>query len=244
MVAIKINNLTKKYKDVVAVDNLSLEIFEGELFALLGVNGAGKTTTIKMLASLVEATSGDASIFGSSVKNDGDKIKEIIDISMQETAVARKLTVEENIEFYAKLSGQSASQIEESKKYVYKTFELDKVAKKQAQKLSGGWQRKLSIALALLTNPKVLFLDEPTLGLDVIARRELWKTINELKSKMTIILTTHYMEEAEALSDRIGIMKEGKLLFVGKKEELYTKTGKSNVEDSFIEIVSGGVENE
>ena len=242
MAAIKTDNLTKVYKDVVAVDNLNLEIEEGELFALLGVNGAGKTTTIKMLSTLTAPTSGEAYILGHSL-NESDKIKELIDISMQETAIARKLTVEENIEFYARLSGQSKSEIKATKAYILKTFELDQVAKKAAAKLSGGWQRKLSIALALVTNPKILFLDEPTLGLDVLARRELWKTIESLKGKMTIILTTHYMEEAEALSDRIGIMKDGKMLFVGTKEELYDKTGKSNVEDAFVEIVEGGEQN-
>ena len=244
MQAIKINNLTKEYKDVVAVNNLSLEINEGELFSLLGVNGAGKTTTIKMLATLAKPTSGDAFIYDYSINKDANEIKELIDISMQETAVARKLTVDENIEFYAKLSGQTNEEIEETKKYIYSSFELDKVKNKKASKLSGGWQRKLSIALALVTKPKILFLDEPTLGLDVIARRELWKTIKELKSKITIILTTHYMEEAEALSDRIGIMKDGKLLFVGTKEELFIKTNKLNVEEAFIEIVSGGELNE
>lgn len=238
--AIKIEGLTKQYKDVTAVDGLNLEIYEGELFSLLGVNGAGKTTTIKMLSTLVKSTSGDATIFGYSVLQDEEKIKEIIDISMQETAIARKLTVEENIEFYGRLSGQDKAGLNEMKKIIYEAFGFEKIAKKQASKLSGGWQRKLSIALALISKPRILFLDEPTLGLDVIARRELWKTINELKGKMTIILTTHYMEEAEALADRIGIMKDGKLLFVGTKEELFGKTGKTNVEDSFIEIVSGG----
>ena len=240
MVAIKTDNLRKEYKDIVAVENLNLEINEGELFSLLGVNGAGKTTTIKMLATLTKPTSGDAYIFDNSITKDSNKIKELIDISMQETAIARKLTVKENVEFYAKLSGQSKEEMEESTKYVFDAFELDKVKNKKASKLSGGWQRKLSIALALVSKPKVLFLDEPTLGLDVIARRELWKTINALKGKMTIILTTHYMEEAEALSDRIGIMKEGKLLFVGTKEELFSKTNKTSVEDAFIEIVTGG----
>ena len=243
MEAIKINNLRKEYKDVVAVNDLSLEIHEGELFSLLGVNGAGKTTTIKMLSTLVKPTSGDAFIYDYSILKDEEKIKEIVDISMQETAVARKLSVEENIVFYASLSGQTKDEIEETKKYVYSSFGLDKVAKKKADKLSGGWQRKLSIALALVTKPKILFLDEPTLGLDVIARRELWKTIQALKNKMTIILTTHYMEEAEALSDRIGIMKDGLLLFVGTKDELFNKTNKNNIEDAFIEIVSGGEEN-
>ena len=240
MEVIKINNLSKKYKDVVAVDKLNLSINEGEIFALLGINGAGKTTTIKMLSGLTKATSGEAYIYDYSINKDIDKIKELIDISMQETAIARKLTVEENIEFYAKLSEQTKEEIKETKEYIFDSFKLDKVKDKKASKLSGGWQRKLSIALALVTKPKILFLDEPTLGLDVIARRELWNTISKLKQKMTIILTTHYMEEAEVLSDRIGIMKDGKLLFVGTKDELFLKTNKSNVEDSFVKIVSGG----
>jgi len=244
MIAIKTSNLRKEYKDIVAVNNLNLEIEEGELFSLLGVNGAGKTTTIKMLATLLKPTSGDASIYDYSINSDSNKIKELIDISMQETAIARKLTVEENIEFYARLSGLSKEDTIEAKKAIYSDFGLDKVAKKKASKLSGGWQRKLSIALALVSKPKVLFLDEPTLGLDVIARRELWNTINNLKGKMTIILTTHYMEEAESLSDRIGIMKDGDLLFVGNKEELFSKTNKTSVEDAFIEIVAGGDLNE
>lgn len=240
MQVIRINNLRKEYKDVVAVNNLNLEINEGELFSLLGVNGAGKTTTIKMLATLLKPTSGEAFIYDYDISKDDDKIKGIVDISMQETAIARKLTVEENIEFYGKLSGMSKEELEKGKEELYHDFGLDKVKGKKADKLSGGWQRKLSIALALISKPKVLFLDEPTLGLDVIARRELWKTINSLKGKMTIILTTHYMEEAEALSNRIGIMKDGDLLFVGTKEELYEKTGKESVEEAFISIVSGG----
>ncbi len=240
MTAIKISDLRKEYKDVAAVDGLNLEIGEGELFALLGVNGAGKTTTIKMLSTLTKPTSGDALLYGYSIRKDEDRIKELIDISMQETAVARKLTVEENIDFYAELSGLSREEAEEIKKQIYEAFGLGKVAGKQAAKLSGGWQRKLSIALALVTRPKILFLDEPTLGLDVIARRELWTVIRELKRKMTVILTTHYMEEAEALADRIGIMKDGKLMFVGTKDELFGKTGTDKVEDAFIEVVSGG----
>ena len=240
MTAIKIEHLRKEYKDTVAVDDLNLEIKEGELFSLLGVNGAGKTTTIKMLATLTKPTSGNATIFNHSILSDTDKVKEIIDISMQETAVARNLTVAENIEFYAKLSGQSASEIQATKAKLFQAFDLQSVAKKRASKLSGGWQRKLSIALALVSKPKVLFLDEPTLGLDVLARRELWRIINQLKHEITIILTTHYMEEAEALSDRIGIMKDGKLMFVGTKEELFAQTNQTNVEAAFIKIVSGG----
>ena len=240
MAAIKIEHLRKEYKDVVAVDDLSLEVEEGELFALLGVNGAGKTTTIKMLATLTTPTSGDATVCGYSVTKQADKVKEIIDISMQETAVARKLTVQENIDFYARLSGQTKQEVEETASEVYEAFGLAEVKGKRADKLSGGWQRKLSIALALVSHPSILFLDEPTLGLDVIARRELWHTIKSLKGKHTIILTTHYMEEAEALADRIGIMKGGKLLFVGSKEELYRETACDNVEDAFVKLVTGG----
>ena len=228
------------FDDFTPVDDLNLEIEEGELFALLGVNGAGKTTTIKMLSTLSKPTSGHATIFGYSVLKDTDKIKEIIDVSMQETAVARHLTVAENIAFYAALDGQNKQQIEATKERLFAAFELDKVKDKRADKLSGGWQRKLSIALALVSRPRVLFLDEPTLGLDVIARRELWHTIRALHGSMTIVLTTHYMEEAEALADRIGIMKDGKLLFVGAKEELFAETGKANVEEAFIAVVSGG----
>ena len=243
MAAIQTTNLTKKYKDLTAVDALNLTIEEGELFSLLGVNGAGKTTTVKMLSTLVKPTSGEATVLGYTLGRDDAKIKELVDISMQETAVARKLTVKENIELFARLAGQSKQETEETTETVYRDFGLGSVANKKAAELSGGWQRKLSIALALVAKPKLLFLDEPTLGLDVLARRELWRVIEGLKGKMTIILTTHYMEEAEALSDRIGIMKDGKLFFVGSKEELYEKTGKNDVENAFIEVVSGGGKN-
>ena len=240
MAAIQTKNLTKRYKDLVAVDGLDLTVEEGELFSLLGVNGAGKTTTVKMLSTLVKPSAGEATILGCALGREDEKIKEAIDISMQETAVARKLTVSENIELFARLSGQSKEECAETAQQIYREFDLGKVKNKKAAQLSGGWQRKLSIALALVTKPRLLFLDEPTLGLDVIARRELWRVIEGLKGKMTIILTTHYMEEAEALSDRIGIMKDGKLLFVGTKEELYEKTKKNDVENAFIEIVAGG----
>ena len=243
MAAIELDSLRKEYRDVVAVDDLSFTVEEGELFSLLGVNGAGKTTTIKMLSTLIPPTGGDAVILGKSLRREASEIKGLIDVSTQETAVARKLTVEENLRFYAALNGLSKGEIDERVEEAYRVFGLDSVAKKQAAKLSGGWQRKLSIALALVNRPKILFLDEPTLGLDVIARRELWRAISSLKGSMTIILTTHYIEEAEALSDRIGIMNRGKLMFVGTKEELYVRTGKTSVEDAFVEVVSGGESN-
>ena len=239
-----IDRLRKEYKDVVAVDDISLEIKSGELFSLLGLNGAGKTTLIKMLSTLTKPTSGFAFIDGYSILNDEEKIKEIIDISMQETAIARKLTVDENLDFYGLLNGMSKDELLIEKEYLYNILNLENVKNKIASKLSGGYQRKLSIALALIKKPKILFLDEPTLGLDVISRRELWNAIKLLKGKMTIILTTHYMEEAEELSDRIGIIKEGKMLFVGDKSTLFSITNELTVENAFVNIVTGGIRND
>ena len=240
MAAIETVALTKVYKDIVAVKDLNLTIEEGEIFALLGVNGAGKTTTVKMLTGLTAPTSGEARVQGYSVTQDVAEVKSRIDVSMQETAIARKLTVEENILFYAALNGLDKAARAEALADIYQRFGLDSVKDKRAATLSGGWQRKLSIALALVSRPEVLFLDEPTLGLDVLARRELWRTIESLKGKMTIVLTTHYMEEAEALADRIAVMKDGTLRFVGTRQEMFAATGAANVEDAFVRIVEGG----
>ena len=238
MNSIETKNLTKKYKDKVAVNSMNLQIKDGELFALLGVNGAGKTTTIKMLSGLILPTSGSITIENMNMKKDVFKIKSIINVSPQETAVAPNLTVKENLYFMA-----GVYQIKEKDKKInelIKEFKLEKVLSTKAKVLSGGWQRKLSIAISLINNPKILFLDEPTLGLDVIARKELWKVISDLKGKITIILTTHYMEEAESLSDRIGIMAEGNLIEVGTADELMKKTKQKKFEDAFVSIVTGG----
>ena len=238
MYAIETKNLTKKYKDKVAVDGINLKIKNGELFALLGTNGAGKTTTIKMLSGLILPTSGDITIENMDMKKDVFKIKEILNVSPQETAIAPNLSVKENLEFMA-----GVYQIKDKDKKIKeltKQFRLDEVLNKKAKTLSGGWQRKVSIAISLINDPKILFLDEPTLGLDVIARKELWKIIESLKGKKTIILTTHYMEEAESLSDRIGIMSEGNLVDVGTSKELIKKTKAKNFEDAFISIATGG----
>lgn len=232
---IKINNLTKKYKDKLAVDNLNLEIKTGELFSLLGTNGAGKTTTIKMLSTLILPTSGEVEINNLDLVKDSSKIKEIINISPQETAVASNLTVLENLYFMAGI--YQIPNKEDKIKELIKLFKLEEVLKQKARTLSGGYQRKLSIAISLINNPKILFLDEPTLGLDVISRHDLWKIIELLKGKTTIILTTHYMEEAEALSDRIGIMNKGKLIELGTPKELIKKAKTKNFEDAFIKII-------
>lgn len=238
MFSIEIRGLTKKFKDKIAVNGINLQIKKGELFALLGINGAGKTTTIKMLSGLILPTSGDIKIENMNMKKDIFKIKEIINISPQETAIAPNLTVKENLEFMAGV--YQISNKEEKIKELIKQFKLEEILNKRAKNLSGGWQRRLSIAISLINNPKILFLDEPTLGLDVIARKQLWKVINELKGKITIILTTHYMEEAEALSDRIGIMANGNLVDVGTSKELIKKTKTDNFEDAFVSIATGG----
>lgn len=239
MTAIKISGLTKRYKDVIAVDGIDLEIEQGELFGLLGVNGAGKSTTIKMLSTLTRPDAGDALICGYSIVGDSGKVKEIIDVSMQETSVARNLTVRENFEFYASLCGLSKKEAKEITAQTAADFSLSGVLDKMARTLSGGYQRRLSIALALISKPKVLFLDEPTLGLDVLARRELWSVIEKLKKDMTIILTTHYMEEAEALCDRIAVMNGGKIKAVGTSAELIALTGAKNFEDAFVALAGG-----
>ena len=235
---IETNNLTKTYKDKIAVNNLNLQIKEGELFALLGVNGAGKTTTIKMLSGLIIPTNGDIKILDMDMKKEIFKIKEYLNISPQETAIAPNLTVLENLKFMAGV--YQITNKEEKINELIKQFKLDSVINKKAKTLSGGWQRKVSIAISLINEPKVLFLDEPTLGLDVIARKELWKIIESLKGKMTIILTTHYMEEAEKLSDRIGIMSSGNLICVGTAKELIRKAKTKNFEDAFVSIATGG----
>lgn len=235
---IKIKNLTKKFKEKIAVNNINLSIEEGELFALLGTNGAGKTTTIKMISTLILPTSGEIEVLGYDVKKDSMKIREFLNVSPQETAIAPNLSVKENLEFMAGV--YKIKDKDEKIKELISIFKLDEVINQKAKTLSGGWQRKVSIAIALINNPKILFLDEPTLGLDVIARRELWNIIETLKGKVTIILTTHYMEEAESLSDRIGIMSKGKIIEVGTAEELAKKTNSKNFEDAFVKIVTGG----
>lgn len=239
MNAISTENLTKKYKDVIAVDNLCLTVESGELFSLLGVNGAGKTTTIKMLSCLTQPTSGDAFLNGKSILKDTADVKSIIAVSPQETAVAPGLSVHENLELMCGVHGFSKAKREAKIDELTKLLGLNEICRKKARKLSGGWQRRLSIAMALVSEPKILFLDEPTLGLDVLARSDLWDIIRSLKGAVTIILTTHYMEEAEALSDRIGIMKDGKLLICATANEIKEKADTDNFEEAFIRIVKG-----
>ena len=238
MLSIETKNLTKKFKEKTVVNGIELRINEGELFALLGTNGAGKTTTIKMLSTLILPTDGEIKINGLDIIKDRQKIKEIINVSPQETAIAPNLSVKENLEFMAGV--YQIPNKEEKINELVKMFKLEEVLNQKAKILSGGWQRKVSIAIALINEPKILFLDEPTLGLDVIERKELWNVIEKLKGKITIILTTHYMEEAESLSDIIGIMAKGNLVDVGTAKELIKRAGTKNFEDAFVKIATGG----
>ena len=237
MEAIKMEGLIKKYKDITAVDKFNLTVEQGELFSLLGVNGAGKTTVIKMLSCLTRPTGGDAFINGGSIVSQTKEVKKIIGVSPQETAVAPNLTVKENLEMMCGVHAFCREKRKQKTAELSVQFGLENILGRKAGKLSGGWQRKLSIAMALISEPRILFLDEPTLGLDVLARSELWDVISSLKGRITIILTTHYMEEAEALSDRIGIMKDGGLLALGTVSELKERAGTDKFEDAFIRIV-------
>ena len=241
MTAIKIEKLTKKYRDVTAVDALTLSIEEGELFSLLGVNGAGKTTTVKMLSCLTAPTSGDAYLLSKSIIKDTAEVKGLIAVSPQETAVAPGLSVRENLELICGVHGFSKEKSKGKINELTSLLGLDTVLSKKAGKLSGGWQRRLSIAMALISEPKILFLDEPTLGLDVLARSDLWEIIRSLKGRVTVILTTHYMEEAEALSDRIAIMKDGRLLICDTAEKIKEKAQTDRFEEAFVRIVKGVV---
>ena len=239
MYAIRTANLTKKYKDIIAVDQLNLQVKKGELFSLLGVNGAGKTTTIKMLSCLTQPTSGDAFLNGKSISKDTAAVKSLIAVSPQETAIAPGLSVQENLELMCGVHAFTKDKQNAKISELTELLGLESVSKKKAGKLSGGWQRRLSIAMALISEPEILFLDEPTLGLDVLARSDLWDLIRSLKGKVTIILTTHYMEEAEALSDRIAIMKDGKLLVCDTADKIKETAGTDNFEQAFIRIVKG-----
>ena len=239
MYAIQTENLTKKYKDITAVDGLCLQVVQGELFSLLGVNGAGKTTTIKMLSCLTQPTSGDAFLLGKSICTDTAAVKSMIAVSPQETAIAPGLSVRENLELMCGVHGFTKEERNIKIAEITQLLGLEAMLQKKAGKLSGGWQRRLSIAMSLISEPEILFLDEPTLGLDVLARSDLWELIRNIKGKVTIILTTHYMEEAEALSDRIAIMKDGKLLFCGTAGQIKERANTEDFEQAFVRIVKG-----
>lgn len=237
MEAIRTEHLSKRYKDILAVNRLDLAVEQGELFALLGVNGAGKTTAIKMLSCLTRPTGGEAWLEGKSILSQTGEVKQRIGVSPQETAVAPNLTAEENLLLMCGVHGFSKEKSRQKAAELAAQLGLAPVLHRRAGKLSGGWQRRLSIAMALVSQPEILFLDEPTLGLDVLARSDLWDTVRSLKGRITIVLTTHYLEEAEALSDRVGVMKDGRLLALGTPEELKRQTGSARFEEAFVKLI-------
>ncbi len=239
MNAIQTKELTKRYGEKTAVDALDLTVKQGELFALLGVNGAGKTTTVKMLSGLLAPTSGDAEILGYSLVSQTQEVKSRINLSPQETAVAPKLTARENLELIAGIYGSTRKEAKEKAATMLEEFHMQEVAGQRAGTLSGGWQRRLSIAMALISQPQILFLDEPTLGLDVLARRELWNIIEKLKGRVTVILTTHYMEEAASLADRVAILAHGRLRLCGTVQEILDAAGETDFENAFIKLAGG-----
>lgn len=234
--AILVENLVKKYGTKEAVKGISFEVKDGEIYSLLGVNGAGKTTTIKMLCGLAKPTKGKAVVYGHDVEKEIEDVKKIVNVSPQETSVAPKLTVKENLEFMAGIYGADKATQKKKAKEMIQMFGMEEVKNQKAKTLSGGWQRKLSIAMALITEPKLLFLDEPTLGLDVLARRDMWEAIRKMKGKLTIILTTHYMEEAESLSDGVAVMVDGTLRAKGTVDELIRQNNAKNLEEAFVKI--------
>lgn len=237
MKAIQTEHLSKRYKSILAVDALDLAVEQGELFALLGVNGAGKTTAIKMLSCLTRPSAGEAWLDGKSILSQAAEVKQRIGVSPQETAVAPNLTAEENLLLMCGVHGFSKEKSRQKAAELAAQLGLAPILHRRAGKLSGGWQRRLSIAMALVSQPEILFLDEPTLGLDVLARSDLWDTVRSLKGRITIVLTTHALEEAEALSDRVGVMKDGRLLALGTPEELKRQTGSDRFEEAFVKLV-------
>ena len=241
MKAIETKNLTKRYQNITALDGLDLHVEQGEMLGLLGVNGAGKTTAIKLLSCLAAPSEGEAWLCGHSILDEAQAVKRVIGVSPQETAVAKKLSVRENLRFMAEIHGAGKQEVAQRVENTINRMGLGKVAEQRAATLSGGWQRRLSIAMALIGEPQILFLDEPTLGLDVLARHELWEQIRALKGKTTVILTTHYLEEAEALCDRIAILAGGKLITTGMADEIKVLAGKEKFEDAFVALCAGGV---
>lgn len=239
---LEIKNLKKSYGKLVAVDNVSLKVNKGEIFALLGFNAAGKTTLIKCACSLLTQDEGEILYNGKNLKEYKTEIKSFIGVSPQESAFAKNLKVIENFVLISQLYGLEKSKAKEISTKLIDLIGLKSKANTLASKLSGGQKRRLSLGLALVNNPQVLFLDEPTLGLDISARNKLWELIKSFKGEKTIILTTHYLEEITALADRIGIMKKGKLVAVGTLEEILNLTKKNTLEEAFLYLA--GDENE
>jgi ABC-2 type transport system ATP-binding protein len=243
--AIMIESLGKRYQDVTALDDLSLKVAKGELFGLLGPNGAGKTTTINILCCLLKPTSGTAEICGYDVQKDSTKVKELIGVCVQETAIYPYLTGAENVDLFGNLYAVDKAELYKRREKLLDKMGLSEDAKRRAGKYSGGVKRRLSLILALINDPQIAFLDEPTVAMDPQSRHAVWDFLKELKKEeKTIILTTHYMEEAEELCDRVGIIDHGKLIAIGTPKELVSENQVKNLEEVFIKLTGRKIREE
>jgi ABC-2 type transport system ATP-binding protein len=243
--AIVMENLVKKFEDVTAVDGINLQVSKGELFGLLGPNGAGKTTTINILCGLIKPTSGSAKVGGYNVQKDTAKVKDLIGVCPQETAIYPYLTGAENVELFGNLHAMNKESLKTRRDILLENMGLAGDAKRRAEKYSGGMKRRLSLILALIHDPQIAFLDEPTVAMDPQSRHAVWDFIKELKKEdKTIILTTHYMEEAEELCDRVGIIDHGKLIALGSPQALISKNNVKNLEEVFIKLTGRKIREE
>jgi len=243
--AIVVENLTRKFEDVTAVDGLSLTVDRGELFGLLGPNGAGKTTTINVLCGLLEPTSGSVRVGGYDVRKESSKVKKLIGVSPQETAVYPHLTGKENVELFANLHAMPREKIKKNVDGLLQKLSLRDHSKRQAGKYSGGLMRRINLAMSLVHDPEIAFLDEPTVGMDPQSRRAVWDFIMELKKQnKTVLLTTHYMEEAEELCDRVGIIDNGKLISLDTPQQLRRQFNARNLEEVFLQLTGRRIREE
>jgi ABC-2 type transport system ATP-binding protein len=243
--SIVIENLGKKYQDVTALDDLNLQVGKGELFGLLGPNGAGKTTTINILCGLVKPTAGTATVCGYDVVKESLKVKDLIGVCIQETAIYPYLTGAENVDLFGNLHAMNKAELKERRNMLLTKMGLAEDAKRRAGKYSGGMKRRLSLVLALISDPQIAFLDEPTVAMDPQSRHAVWDFLKELKKEeKTIVLTTHYMEEAEELCDRVGIIDHGKLIALGTPKELISKNQVNNLEELFLKLTGRNIREE
>jgi ABC-2 type transport system ATP-binding protein len=235
--AIIVKNLEKRFDEIIAVNDLNLEIRKGELFGLLGPNGAGKTTTINMLVGLLKPTKGSIIIDGLNIKNELQKIKQLIGLCPQEPSVFKFLNGRENVQLFGNLYEMDKKEMQERMDKLFEITGLAEASKRKAKGYSGGMLRQLNLIIALINDPKILYLDEPTVGMDPRARRKSWEFIGALKNQnKTIVLTTHYIEEAEVLCDRVGIIDYGELIALGSPKELMKQHQAKNLEEVFLKI--------
>ena len=240
--SVEVKSLTKKFGNFTAVDNIDFQVVKGEIFGFLGPNGAGKSTTIRMLCGIIEPSSGKGTVEGFDINNESEKIKEIIGYMSQKFSLYDDLTVNENIDFYGGIHGLNKDMIKEREKWILEMAGLKGKEKTQTKLLSGGWKQRLALGCALVHQPKVLFLDEPSAGVDPISRRDFWNLIRQISDEgTTVFVTTHYMDEAE-YCERLCLIFKGKLIAIGSPEELKQKNNVQSMEKLFVKLIRGYTE--